>query len=121
MKIKNYLGVIFLFISLSAFTQNVEGIVSAKDSMEVKRLLQLSKDNFSEAPEMSIVYAEKAYQYADSIKYYSGAAVGLKNIGIAYYYQGKNVEAIEYWQKAKALGLQNEWINKKISDKKLYE
>lgn len=100
MKIKNYLGVIFIFISFSAFTQNAAEIVSAKDSIEINRLIQLSRNNFSEAPEMSIFYAKKARRYADSVKYYAGAAVALKTIGIAYYNQGKNVEALDYWQKA---------------------
>lgn len=100
MRTKNYFAVIFTFISLSGFSQIVKEIVSVKDSMEVNRLIQLSRNNFSEAPDMSIVYAEKAHKYADSVKFYSGAAVALKTIGIAYYYQGKNIEALDYWQKA---------------------
>jgi class 3 adenylate cyclase/Flp pilus assembly protein TadD len=100
MKLKTYLGLIMMMFSILAFSQEDIKPVSPKDSIAVEKLLQQSKDNFSEAPEKAILYAERAYRYADSIKYYSGAATGLKNIGIAYYYQGKNVEALEYWKQA---------------------
>ena len=100
MEIKRYIGLVIMFVSFSAFSQNESNLVSPKDSIVVEKLLQQSRDNFSEAPDKAIAYAESAYRYADSVKYYRGAATGLKNIGIAYFNQGKNVEALDYWKQA---------------------
>jgi len=92
---------IYILFSFSAYNQvGDKKAGSTSDSTEVNRLLQLSKDNFGEAPEKAITLAEKARVLADSIKYYPGVALALKNIGIAYYYQGMDVEALEYWKKS---------------------
>ena len=73
---------------------------SVNDTLTINKLLQESKSNFSEAPEKAITLALEAYRYADSVKYLEGAALALKNAGIGYYYQGKDSDAIEYWNKS---------------------
>jgi adenylate cyclase len=100
MGFKSYFSLILSLVAVSIFAQDTNSGVAPKDSAEVNRLLQLSRSNFSEAPEKAIQFAEQAFTYADSVKYYDGIAVALKNIGIAYYYQGQNVEALEYWKRS---------------------
>ncbi len=91
--------VCFFLINIIVKAQNVPN-GSLKDSVKVNDLLKLSKDNFSEAPEKSITYATEAIKLSEQIQYYKGKALGLKNIGIAYYYQGKDVEALDYWKQS---------------------
>jgi signal transduction histidine kinase len=96
----SFLHVIFLLISFSATAWTETASTFINDTIEVQRLLQLSKDNFSEAPEKVINFAEKALQIADSLQYREGVAVALKNIGIGYYFQSENLEALQYWQRS---------------------
>jgi class 3 adenylate cyclase/Tfp pilus assembly protein PilF len=71
-----------------------------KDSVKVNALLKLGKENASEAPEKAIQYANEAIKLAEQIQYYKGKALGLKNIGIVYYNQAKDVEALDYWKQS---------------------
>lgn len=48
-------------------------------------------------------------------------AIANDKLGNAFYQLNDIGKALEYWQKAKKLGLNNEWIDKKILEKKLYE
>ncbi len=92
---------ICIYISVSSFGQMaIVSEFSTADSIEVSRLIQLSKDNFDESPEKAIVYGMEAKELAESAGYQNGIAMALKTIGIAYYYQGKDVEALDYWQKS---------------------
>jgi class 3 adenylate cyclase/Flp pilus assembly protein TadD len=100
MHLKVFISTLLLLFSFLAFGQKAQKKYSEADSVEVNRLLQLSKNNFSEAPDKAISLAEQARILADSIRYFDGVAVALKNIGIAYYYQGKNVEALDYWKQS---------------------
>ncbi len=102
MRTKNCISLILLLLSFTALAQKVDKKVSAADSTEVNRLLQLSKDNFSEAPEKAISYAEQARELSEAIQYPEGIALAFKNIGIVYYYQGKDIETLEYWKKSLA-------------------
>ena len=63
-------------------------------------MLSVSKSNFSKAPDSAIAYAIKARDLAQSTGYSEGVAYALKNIGIAYYYQGKEIEALDYWKQS---------------------
>ncbi len=42
-------------------------------------------------------------------------------LGNIYFKLNEPTKALENWQQAKTMGLKNEWIDKKIADKKLYE
>ncbi len=91
---------IFSLIILSAFSQEKVNSYSNADTIKVNQLLKLSKNNFSEAPDSAIAYAQKAKELAQSVKYSEGVAFALKNIGIAYYYQGKDVDALDFWKQS---------------------
>ena len=90
-----------LFFNAKAQNKNAAN-ESLKDSVKVNELLKLSKDNFSEAPEKSITYATEAIKISEKIQYDKGKALGLKNIGIAYYYQGNYVSALNFWEQSLA-------------------
>ena len=100
MQIKIIINILLALLPFYAFAQKSGIKYSASDSIEINRLLQLSRTNFSEAPEEAIALADKARHKADSVGYADGLAVALKNIGIGYYYQGKNVEALDYWKQS---------------------
>lgn len=73
---------------------------TSQDTARVNQLLSISKSNFSKAPDSAILYAARARDLAASVNYQEGVAYALKNIGIAYYYQGKDVEALDFWKKS---------------------
>ncbi len=66
------------------------------DSTIVNNLLQESKQYFTDSPAKSIAISMQAKLLAEHIKYKSGEAYALKNIGTAYYLQGKYLECLEY-------------------------
>lgn len=71
---------------------------SAEDSNKVDALLRLSTEYFSLAPDESILYAKQAQALAIKIKYARGEAYAHKNMGIAYYMQGKYLESIDSYE-----------------------
>lgn len=91
---------IFLINSISVFAQAEINKFTSADTAKVNKLLKESKSNFSEAPDSAIVYAQKAKELAQSVNYFEGVAYALKNIGIAYYNQAKDVEALDYWKQS---------------------
>ena len=74
-----------------------------------------------------IFYQKKEYENAliwleKSIKNGGGSSATIvEHYGDALYQLGRNDEAVEQWIKAKELGSDSEWIDKKIADKTLYE
>jgi len=99
MIIKRILVLLFLLPCTIAFTQNKIKFTK-QDTSRVNLLLSISKSNFSKAPDSAISYAIKAKELADSVNYAEGVAYALKNIGIAYFYQGKDVEALDNWKQS---------------------
>ena len=92
---------IFVLSFSVAFSQEASNKVFTKeDTSRVNLLLSISKSNFSKAPDSAIAYALQAKELAQSVQYFEGVAFALKNIGIAYYYQGKDVEALDYWKQS---------------------
>ncbi|HAK12675.1 MAG TPA: adenylate/guanylate cyclase domain-containing protein [Chitinophagaceae bacterium] len=84
-----------------AYSQNVSiRNYTSQDTIRVNQLLSISKSNFSKAPDSAIIYAVKAKELAVSVNYQEGVAYALKNIGIAYYYQGKDIEALDFWKQS---------------------
>lgn len=101
MIIKRVLILLFLIPFTGAFSQKASNIKFTKqDTSRVNLLLSISKSNFSKAPDSAIAYALKAKELAVSVQYFEGVAYALNNIGIAYYYQGKDVEALDYWKQS---------------------
>ena len=70
------------------------------DTGKVNKLLQLGKNYLSSAPDEAIRYNMKARDLAQKLKFKSGKAYALKNIGMVYYNQTKYVETIEYWNQS---------------------
>jgi len=67
------------------------------DTTRVNSLLQQSKENFTNDPDKAISLANEAKALADRIDFQKGKALALKNIGIVYYFQGKHLEALDYY------------------------
>jgi adenylate cyclase len=94
-----YLLVILVLITGSVFSQPAEkdDPNNNEDTATVNQLLQTSKDKFSTSPDSAVIIATQALQIAEKIEYEKGKALALKNIGIGYYYQGENVDALDNW------------------------
>lgn len=73
---------------------------SKSDSNKVNLLISISRSYFSIEPNKSIQYGVQARDLANNLNFQKGVAFANKNIGIAYYMQGKNIEAIQTWNKA---------------------
>src|SRR5690242_15448906 len=108
MKMKNYFIFLFLiFFSLPVFSQVHTAdslknkLLDAKeDSFKVKILLQLSSYFLDSSTEQAKNYGTQAFDLAQRIGYAPGVALALKNIGIAFYYQGNTVFALEYYNRS---------------------
>jgi class 3 adenylate cyclase/tetratricopeptide (TPR) repeat protein len=102
--IKNAFRLFLLFIGFAFTTQSQSSGQLAKgavdDTVKVNSLLQQSKDHAADAPEMTITLAKQAKALADRLNYLKGQAYALKNIGLGYYYQGKYIEALDYWNQS---------------------
>lgn len=108
---------LFLFFNLCWAKPAVSGEIDSlkrllmtemPDTARVHILNALSKLYFNDNPDTAIIIAGSSKKLAEKIGFQMGMAFSLKNIGIAYYMQGKNKEAIISWQQAldifKALG-----------------
>src|SRR6478736_2516444 len=85
-------------------------IVSCKRKVGVKRvrtnlnklifcliLFTLSVPGFTQK---TIELATRAKQIAETLDFKKGEAYALKNIGVAYYFQGKYLEALDFYQQS---------------------
>ena len=97
--------ILFLIILISnsffAFAQS--DTTSSSDGVDtntVNSLLSLSKNNFGVDPLKAINYSYKALELSQKLNFKKGEAFALKNLGIANYYQGHNIEALGYYQKS---------------------
>ena len=71
-----------------------------EDSVFVNKLIQKSKEYFTDSPAKAIALATQAKTIAEKIHFEKGQAYALKNIGITYYFQGKYLEALDYYQQS---------------------
>lgn len=92
------------------------------------RANQLVKDNSSyEDTYAWVLYKQKNYEEAkrwlEKALEHGGdkSSVILEHYGDVLFQQGQTEKALEYWQKAKAVGKYSDFLDKKISDKKMYE
>lgn len=97
-----YLIILVLCISASSYPQVPlkEDADSNADTATVNQLLQLSKEKLSTSPDSTISIALQAVEIAEKIEYEKGKALALKNIGLGYYYQGKYLETLDYWNQS---------------------
>lgn len=69
-----------------------------QDTMRVNTLLALSKKYFNSSPLQSLHYSRNALELSDKLNFKRGRAFSFKNIGIAYFYQGNYVDALQNYQ-----------------------
>lgn len=107
----------FLILFLSCFPQNSpirenQKILKAApdDTIKVQSYIDLSGNVLRTDAEEALDYAEKALKVAEKLNFQRGQAYALKSVGMAYYFQGKYLEAVLYWQQALA-------VFQKIDDK----
>jgi class 3 adenylate cyclase len=72
------------------------------DTNKVNTLNALSRRTINSSPEEAFAYGARALQLADSLNFTRGKAYALKWVGLYYFTVGKNVEALETWQKSLA-------------------
>jgi adenylate cyclase len=98
---------VFLFFGLSSVvtgqTRQIDSMkallkTQPKDTTYVNTLLALSKSHFNIDPVESIRYGYDAKHYAEELKFKPGIALAYKNIGIAYFNQGKYIEALQQYE-----------------------
>ncbi len=94
-----------LFLPLFIYSNEADSLkkllsVTTSDTSKVNLLNSLSKSYFNDNPDTSVVIALSAINVAEKIKFNSGLALALKNMGIGYYLQGKYIDAIKTWQQA---------------------
>jgi len=100
MKIGLLLSVI-LFVVIHANGQAKNP--SVQDSTKVNALLDDSKQFINTDPEKAISLATQARELAQKIEFPKGEALALKNIGLVYYYEGKFVQTLQYWNESLAI------------------
>ncbi len=71
-----------------------------EDTFKVRILLQLSSFFLDSSTEQAKNYGTQALELAQQFHYAPGIALALKNIGIAYYYQGNTSSALEYYTRS---------------------
>lgn len=75
----------------------------AGDTTLVNGLIDSAKQYFGSDPARTINLSEQAVRLARDIAFSKGEAYALKNIGIAYYFQGKYLEALDYYGQSVAI------------------
>jgi signal transduction histidine kinase len=103
-KILPHLFLFFLPLLSLGQTNKIDSLqaalATAKDTIKVNLLLDISKSYISSDPTQAIMYANQAKNLASDLKFQRGEAYALKNIGLAYYVQGNYVEVLKYWQQS---------------------
>jgi tetratricopeptide (TPR) repeat protein len=76
-------------------------VATAKeDSSKVNLLMQLSKEYMTTSPAEAARYGLQARDLARNLKFKSGEAFALKNMGVVYYNQARYVETVDYWNQS---------------------
>ncbi len=98
--------VVFIISTLS-FSQNIKVdslkrivVTGVKDTSMIVSLNSLSKEIIKNDISQSLIYARKALELANELKYPKGVAYSLKNIGLVQYYQGDYLEVLNSWTKS---------------------
>lgn len=73
------------------------------DTAAVNNLVQQAKAYLIDSGVKAIQLSNKARLMAEEIRYRKGEAYALKNIAIVHYYQGKYLDALDYYQQALAI------------------
>lgn len=99
---KKIIFCLFIFsVSLHGTAQTIVKKSSPEgDTTVVNTLLQQSKDQLAEDPAKAISLAFQAKSLSEKINFPKGTATALKNIGLGYRKQGKNLEALENYNQS---------------------
>jgi adenylate cyclase len=76
------------------------GSVPGADTTKVNALLQETKAFFSSDTAKAFALSDQARAMAQSIGFKKGEALALKNKGIVYYFQGKHIEALDFYNQS---------------------
>ena len=99
-------SILFLFcFSANSFSNDIDSLkkilsTNIHDTSRVNVLNALSKLFFNDNPDTAVTIAASSKSIAERIKYQTGLALALKNMGIGYYLQGKYKDAVITWQQA---------------------
>jgi class 3 adenylate cyclase len=101
------ISLFFLLVSVNGLAQKstidslkVIILSSPDDSLKVKNLISLSQQLAGTDPQNAVYYGVRAKDLAKDLDYQAGLASALKYLGNIYYFQGKYLETIRYWEQA---------------------
>lgn len=93
MNIKIFFSLLLLFSIYLVNGQKTE----VKDTANVNKLIQESKEMIGTDSAIAIGLAMKAHDMAEELSFTEGQAYALKNVGMVYYMKGNYVETLDYW------------------------
>jgi adenylate cyclase len=100
MHCKGLLIVATFFSVLHVYAQEEKTGDFTRDTTRINTLIQKSKELFNTDPPGAINLATEAKELSAKVDYPKGEALALKNVGLAYYFQGKYVETLNYWKQS---------------------
>jgi adenylate cyclase len=100
MHCKGLLIVATFFPLMHVFAQGTNDESFTRDTTRINTLILESKGLFNTDPAGAINLATEAKALAAKVAFPKGEALALKNIGLAYYFQGKYVETLNYWKQS---------------------
>jgi len=100
MHCKVLLIVASFFLVFPVYAQEGRDGNFTRDTSRINKLIQSSKELFNTDPAGAINLATEAKELAAKVDYPKGEALALKNVGLAYYFQGKYVETLNYWKQS---------------------
>jgi serine phosphatase RsbU (regulator of sigma subunit)/tetratricopeptide (TPR) repeat protein len=109
--LRSYHLLLFLFWTGAALPQDpsqADSLIAVlsglgQDSVRVNTLNEITAVLAPTDMDEAIRYGTEAKDLAEQINYPGGEALASKNLGIAYYYQGDNVEALKNWESSLSL------------------
>jgi len=95
------LFVLIIGLAITVYSQPANSLAEQEaDTVLINNLLQQSRDSLNESPEKAIALAQQAKDLSEKAGFKRGDAYALKNIGLGYYYQGKYIETLDYWNQS---------------------
>jgi len=93
-------GIGLTVFALQSFSQSSNSANYQEDTAKVNKLLAESKAFYVNDPDKVIRLNNEAMQIAEKAEFEQGIAYALKNIGVAYYFKSKYVEALQYYNQS---------------------
>jgi len=119
----------------SALVKSAYSLSLSENGMRPQDALQLAEESLKDEPGLPQGLQAKGWYYYRQKQYAKAAEwlnqadeklggknpILLEQLGDVYYQLGEAEQALEFWEKAKAMGSVSELLDKKIADRKLYE